>query len=66
MNKEIKAKTPVLEQSVEDRLQVYQSLPKLGGDPQNTGESVNAMVDRVKHFASEAAFVSVVNIRAID
>lgn len=59
-------KQPILEQSVEERLKFYEDLPKLGGDPQNTGESVSAMVTRIEAFAASASFVSVLNIKAAE
>jgi hypothetical protein len=57
---------PILEQSSEDRLKLYSSLPKLGGDPQNTGESVTSMVNRLEAFAASTTFVSVLNIKAAE
>jgi len=56
----------IADQSLEDRIKEYEELPKLGGDPQNTGESVAAMVERVNNFSTATGFISVLNIRAAE
>jgi len=56
----------ITDQSTEERIKEYAELPKLGGDPQNTGESVTAMVQRVNDFSTAPGFISVLNIRAAE
>lgn len=57
---------PYLDQTPEERLKEYEELPAMGGDPQNTGGSVDLMINRVESMAGSGEFFSVLNAELAD